>query len=41
VDGIDIVVDCHTRYHVEKKLFSVQHTGSAIESAVDSDLTEE
>jgi hypothetical protein len=41
VDGIDIVVDCHTKYHVEKKLFSVQHTGSATESAVDSELTEE
>jgi hypothetical protein len=41
VDGIDIVVDCHTRYHVEKKSFSVQHTGGATESAVDSELTEE
>jgi hypothetical protein len=41
VDDIDIVVDCHTRYHVEKKLFSVQHTGSATKSAVDSELTEE
>jgi hypothetical protein len=41
VDGIDIVVDCHTTYHVEKNLFSIQHTGSATESAVDSELTEE
>jgi hypothetical protein len=43
VNGIKIVVDCHTDYHVENKLFSPTPppTGSATECSVISDLTEE
>jgi hypothetical protein len=40
VDGLRIVVDCHTKYHVEKHLFETSTTGSATESAVASDLNE-
>jgi hypothetical protein len=42
LDGLKIVVDCHTKYHVEKKLFESKSTGSATTgSSVVSDLTEE
>jgi hypothetical protein len=41
VDGVRIVVDCHTKYHVEKKLFEIKSTGSATESSVASGLTDE
>ena len=41
VDGLKIVVDCHTKYHVEKKLFESKSTGSATESSVASVLTDE
>jgi hypothetical protein len=41
IGATEIVVDCHKLYQVEKKLFSVQHTGSASECTVISDLTEE
>jgi hypothetical protein len=42
VDGLKIVADCHTtKYHVQDKLFETSTTGSATESAVASDLTEE
>jgi hypothetical protein len=41
VDGLKIVVDCHTKYHVEKKLFESKSTGSATESSVASGLTDE
>jgi hypothetical protein len=41
IDGVETVLDCHAKYHVEKKLFSVQHAGSATECTVISDLTEE
>jgi hypothetical protein len=40
VDGTHIVFDCHTRYHVEKKLLSPP-TGSATECSVISDLIDE
>jgi hypothetical protein len=40
VAGTHIVVNCHTRYHVEKKLFSPP-IGSATKCSVISDLTEE
>jgi hypothetical protein len=41
INGVETVLDCHAKYHVEEKLFSVQHTGSASECTVISDLTEE
>jgi hypothetical protein len=41
VDRLKIVVDCHTKYHVEKKLFESESTGSATESSVASGLTDE
>jgi hypothetical protein len=40
VDGLKIVVDCHTKYHVEKKLFESTSIAST-ECSVVSDLTEE
>jgi hypothetical protein len=33
--------DCHTKYHVEKKLFDSKSTGSATESSITSVLTDE
>jgi hypothetical protein len=40
VSGTEIVVNCHTKYHIEKKLFG--STGRATtESSAISDLTEE
>jgi hypothetical protein len=41
VDGLKIVVDCHTKYHVKKKLFESKSTGSATGSSVASELTDE
>jgi hypothetical protein len=41
VSGTQIVVDCHTLYHVHKKLFSLPPTGSATECSVISILTDE
>jgi hypothetical protein len=41
VDGAQIVVDCHTLYHVEKKLFSPKSTSTATECSAVSDLTDE
>jgi hypothetical protein len=41
VDGLKIVVDCHTKYHVEKKLFGSKSTGSATGSSAASGLTDE
>jgi hypothetical protein len=39
--GLKIVVDCHTKYHVKKKLFESKSTGSATGSSVASGLTDE
>ena len=42
VDGIKIVVDCHTAYHVDMKLYTPSPPpDSATECSVISDLTEE
>jgi hypothetical protein len=41
LDGLKIVVDWHTKYHVEKKLFESKCTGSATGSSVASGLTDE
>jgi hypothetical protein len=41
VDGLKIVVDCHTKYHVQNKLFETSTTGSATGSSVTSGLTDE
>jgi len=42
VDGIDTIIDCHAKYHVEKKLFiPTITTNSATGSSVVSDLTDE
>jgi hypothetical protein len=38
IDGVETVLDFNAKYHVENKLFSVQHTGSASECIVISDL---
>ena len=40
VDGNLVVVDCHTAYHVEKKLYETTATGSVSVSTVASELTE-
>ena len=41
VDGIKTVVDCHTAYHVDMKLYETTATGSISECTVVSDLTDE
>jgi hypothetical protein len=41
IGATEIIVDCHTSYHVENKLFAPPPNGSATESSVVSDLTEE
>jgi hypothetical protein len=41
VDGLMIVVDCHTKYHVQNRLFETSTTGSATGSSVASGLTDE
>ena len=41
VDGNLVVVDCHTAYHVEKKLYETTATGSVSVSTVASELTTE
>ena len=39
VGGNLVVVDCHTAYHVEKKLYETTATGSVSVSTVASELT--
>ena len=41
VDGNLVVVDCHTAYHVEKKLYTPPPPVLTTESSVVSDLTNE
>ena len=41
VDGNVVVVDCHTAYHVDMKLYGTTATGSISECTVVSDLTDE
>ena len=41
VDGNAVVVDCHTVYHVEKKLYTSPPPVLTTESSVVSDLTNE
>ena len=41
VDGNVVVVDCHTAYHVEKKLYTSPPPVLTTESSVVSDLTNE
>jgi hypothetical protein len=38
IDGQNKIVNCHMRYHAD---MCIETTGSATESAVDSELTEE
>ena len=40
VDGNLVVVDCHTAYHVQKKLYTAPSPVLTTESSVVSDLTE-
>jgi hypothetical protein len=42
-DGLKIVVDCHTKYHVQNKLLESKSTGtgSATGNSVASGLTDE
>ena len=40
VGGNLVVVDCHTAYHVEKKLYTAPSPVSTAESSVVSELTE-
>jgi S-methylmethionine-dependent homocysteine/selenocysteine methylase len=40
VDGVETILDCHAKYHVERKLF-ITATTTGSESSVISDLTEE
>ena len=41
INGNLVVVDCHTAYHVEKKLYETTATGSVSVSTVASELTNE
>ncbi|OEU11447.1 hypothetical protein FRACYDRAFT_245186 [Fragilariopsis cylindrus CCMP1102] len=40
VDGTLVVVDCHTAYHVQKKLYTAPSPVSTAESSIISELTE-
>jgi hypothetical protein len=41
VDGVQTILDCHAKYHVERKLFVTTTSTTSRESSVISDLTEE
>jgi hypothetical protein len=41
VDGVKTILDCHAKYHVERKLFITAASTASSENSVISDLTEE
>jgi hypothetical protein len=41
VDGVETILDCHAKYHVERKLFITTASTTSSENSVISDLTEE
>jgi hypothetical protein len=40
-DGVETILDCHAKYHVERKLFVTTTSTASSENSVISDLTEE
>jgi hypothetical protein len=41
MDGVETILDCHAKYHVERKLFVTTTSSASSENSVISDLTEE
>jgi S-methylmethionine-dependent homocysteine/selenocysteine methylase len=41
VDEVETILDCHAKYHVERKLFITTTSTASSENSVISDLTEE
>jgi hypothetical protein len=41
VNGVGTILNCHAKYHVERKLFITTTSTTSSESSVISDLTEE